>query len=250
MIPKEKISIENFEDKNFKIKLVESNKDAEVERHIDDIKIMRDEINWRVKLAYNGSVIFVSIFTLVTSYILNSEKTEVTDDNIIIIGLSAATLIAIYIGILNANHLVEKRIEYYTLHLQKKILKLEGYPSYSWLSFLYGYKFVKSKFMRVMSSTSNAAVGMFQYGLPIIMAVFILLFLGVKLNAHIEYTLFFIISCVLVFFTFISTLFLLAFLSKMAKEQKLFYDTEVLPYLKMSEVENLNNKVNIKDDTE
>ncbi len=85
----------------------------EVERHIDDIKIMRDEINWRVKLAYNGSVIFVSIFTLLTSYILNSKTTDfsmLTNDDIIVIGLSSTILIAVYIGILSANHLVEKQI--------------------------------------------------------------------------------------------------------------------------------------------
>ncbi len=213
---------------------------SEIERHIDDIKMMRDEINWRVKLAYNGSVIFVSIFSLITSYILNSEKIKVTDDNIIILGLSTSILISIYIGILNANHLVEKRIEYYTLHLQKKILQLEGYPSYSWLSFLYGHKFVKNKFIRVLSSTSSGAVGIFQYGFPIIMSTFILLFLGIKLNAHVKYTLFFVLSCILVFFTFISTLFLLFFLLKMVNEQRLFYDTKILPYLDTQETEKVN----------
>lgn len=208
------------------------------EAHLDEIKSLRDEINWRVRIAYTSSAGFISIFAVIVGVILEQDINDVLkgkDDGLIITGLVLSGLIAMFVGILNSNHLIEKRIELYSLHLQKVIYNQHKEPIYNWLSYLYGFKTKKNSFFVIIEKIFNAGVALFQYALPIILAISILILLNTKLSAYDKYPTLFIFISVLVGISCISSLYLAYFLSIVNKEHTIFYNDYVKKFFDQNE---------------
>src|SRR5690606_41675052 len=58
--------------------LSEAERDKHIVFFLDEIKSMRDEINWRVKMAYTGSLIFLSAITFTISIFFQEEGYALT----------------------------------------------------------------------------------------------------------------------------------------------------------------------------
>ena len=201
------------------------------EKHIDEIKNLREEINWRVKISYTSNVLFLIIISFVSNYVSEPNIFKLRETQISFIGLISVILISMYSSILNGNHLIEKRIELYILHLQKKLFELDNFPHHFWISYLYGYRFKKHKFIRFLSIISSTTVGLFQYAFPIILSMFLLIYLNVNYNAFKTYPFLYIIALIIFLISFLSGLFFLIFVSKLSKEHTIFFNDIVLPYM-------------------
>ncbi|SMC45162.1 hypothetical protein [Moheibacter sediminis] len=151
--------------------------DENVSFYLEEIKSMRDEINWRVKMAYTGSLIFLSAIIIPLSSFFQADNTLVRDikenpDTLTVVGIIALLAISAWAGVQNANHIVEKRIELYTLELMTVVTKITGHPHASWLGFLYGNSFFKNNMKSSIAKTLNASIGFFIYFLPNLVAIF------------------------------------------------------------------------------
>lgn len=217
------------------------------EAHLDEIKSLRDEINWRVRIAYTSSAGFISIFAVIVGVVLKQDMNDIlmgNNEGLIIAGLVFAGLIAMFVGILNSNHLIEKRIELYSLHLQRAIYKKHGEPIYNWLSYLYGYKSVKNPIFTLIEKVFNAGVALFQYALPTILAISILVLLNSKLGAYEKHPTLFIFISTLVVISLFSSLYLAYFLSIVHKEHSIFYKQYVEKFFYDNEKEENENTQN------
>jgi hypothetical protein len=205
------------------------------EAHLDEIKSLRDEINWRVKIAYTSSAGFISVFGVISGIIISQDLEKIArnnSDGLIIIGLLFSGLISMFMGVLNSNALIEKRIELYTLQLQKVMLSEAKEPIYSWLSYMYGYKTKKkSTLFTFIEKTFNAGIALFQYALPIILAISILIVLYYNTSAFDRFPVFYIFITILVAIAFFSSLYLAYFLSIVNKEHTKFYIDSVEPFI-------------------
>ena len=202
------------------------------EKHIDEIKNLREEINWRVKIAYTSNVIFLIVISFISNFIANDRISQLDDKKIELVGLIIIILITMYSSILNGNHLIEKRIELYILQLEKKLFELDNFPHHFWISYLYGYRFKKHKLMRILSVISSTTVGMFQYAFPNLFSLFLLIYLAIKYNAVNNYPFLFSLSTFSLLISFLSALFFILFLSKVAKEHTKYFNETVIPYIK------------------
>lgn len=203
------------------------------ESHLDELKSLRDEINWRVKIAYTSSAVFISVMGALIGALTQKDYNEIIIKNngsVVILGLLFALLIAMFIGIINSNHIVEKRIELYSLNLQKAILVDTTEPIYSWLSYLYGHKNTNSMFFTYIEKIFSGGVAIFQYVLPNFLAILILIILNSKCNACEGYPFLFTFVCILVGIAICSTLYLAYFVSIVNKEHTEFYKDHVEKY--------------------
>lgn len=203
------------------------------EAHLDEIRNLREEVSWRVRIAYTSSAGFISIFAVIVGVVLKQDMNDLlkgNTDSLIIAGLVFSGLIAMFVGILNSNHIIEKRIELYTLHLQKAIIKKYKEPIYSWLSFLYGYKSKKNVFFTIIEKVFNAGVALFQYALPTIIAISILILLNNKLSVYNKFPTLYIFICILIGISFLSSLYLVYILSIVHKQHTMFYKKHVVKF--------------------
>lgn len=207
------------------------------EKHIGEIKILHDEINWRVKVAYTSNVIFLGIVTISSNFLANPKFDNFDNSKISLAGLIIVILISMISAILNGNHLIEKRIEHYILQIQKKLFELDKFPHHFWLSYLYGYRFKNTKIMRFFSVTTSTAIGLFQYIYPIFSASFLLFYLIFNFDSFHHYPILFIFAAFTNIISFISLLYFLAFVSNLSKEHSDFFLEKVKPYIESSKDE-------------
>lgn len=139
-----------------------------IEHYIEEIKNIREELNWRVKIAYTSNLaIFPSLAALAGFLITKNIESE----NLYLITTSLSLIITMYGSLQIFNRMIEKKIEQYILTLQKKIYKKNNKKAiYSWISFLYGDN-LHSNNIILMGYTSI----FYQYFLPNIIGTIILL---------------------------------------------------------------------------
>lgn len=208
--------------------------DNDIAYYLEEIKSMRDEINWRVKMAYTGSLIFLSAIIIPLSSFFQADNTLVKEikenpDTLTVVGIIALLAISAWAGVQNANHIVEKRIELYTLELMKVVSKFTGYPHASWLGFLYGNSFFKNKTQTTIAKYLNASIGFFIYFLPNIVAL--TGWIGIIAFGKIsEYSIWFVIATIFVFITICSTFMFFFYVNKVNKLFTEFYEKKMSVY--------------------
>lgn len=103
--------------------------------YLDDIKNIREELNWRVKIAYTSNITVFPGLAGLASFLLSRDL----DSSLIFIISSILSLIlSMYVNLQVFNRMIEKKIEAYILSIQKKIKKEFHIQTHSWISFLYG----------------------------------------------------------------------------------------------------------------
>lgn len=221
------------------IKENDSNNDKEnlISHYQDEINSMRDEINWRVKMAYTGSLIFLTaiIIPLGSFFQKDNElidKIKSEPQTMTVVGIVVLLAISAWNGVQTANHIVEKRIELYTLELMKIIKNNAGHPYTSWLGFLYGNSFFpNNKIGTSVAKTLNASIGFFIYFLPNIVSLILLIF--IYLNGDLTEVWTKILYIFSVFFVLISvgsTLMFFIYINKVNMMFTKFYKEEMHGY--------------------
>lgn len=215
--------------------------DIEISYYLEEIKSMRDEINWRVKMAYTGSLIFLSAIVVPLSAFFDKDNTLIdyintngkdssgAIDTLTIVGMIAIMAICAWTGVQNANHIIEKRIELYTLELMKVVIKTKGHPYSSWLAYLYGSTFFKNKTKAGIAKLLNASIGFFIYFLPNIISI-LGWFLLVREGTISEYLSWFIILTIFILIVACSTLMFFFYVTKINKDYSRFYKEHIEPY--------------------
>ncbi|WP_425390997.1 hypothetical protein [Ekhidna sp.] len=215
-------------------KILAENNGEVVFYNIEEIRSMRDEINWRVKVAYNSSVAFISVFSFVVVQLFSTENTfidsfESDPDLFIKAGLGIIILIAAWVGVQNANHLIEKRIELYTLDLMKNVYKESSHVFFSWLGFLYGSVFFRRKSKNFIAKFLNASIGLFTYFLPNIIAFGIWLYFLIMIPLK-GYLPFFYLASFFVMIAMSTSFFLFFYVVKVNNNHTKFYKEVMQPY--------------------
>lgn len=103
--------------------------------YIDDIKNIREELNWRVKLSYTSNITIFPGVTGLASFLLSK---DLNADSMYIIASTLSLILSMYVNLQVFNRLIEKKIELYILDIQKKLKDEFGIKTHSWISFLYG----------------------------------------------------------------------------------------------------------------
>lgn len=103
--------------------------------YLDDIKNIREELNWRVKIAYTSNITVFPGLAGLASFLLSRDL-----DSLVIFTISSilSLILSMYVNLQVFNRMVEKKIEAYILSIQKKIKNEFHIQSHSWISFLYG----------------------------------------------------------------------------------------------------------------
>lgn len=203
---------------------------------LEEIKSMRDEINWRVKMAYTGSFIFISAIVIPLGSFFDDGNTLLDrlredNDTFTLVGVILLIAITAWSGVQNANHIIEKRIELYTLDLMYAVTKATGHPHASWLGFLYGNTFFRSKVKTFLAKTFNASIGFFIYFLPNIVAL-IGLFALYRYGNWREYFVWMSFASFFVAITVGSTIMFFFYVSKVNNAFTRFYNDEMLHYFR------------------
>ena len=204
------------------------------EGHLDELKSLRDEINWRVKIAYTSIATFISVVVFALGFIVDREQNKIAGNlsgYIPLAILLIAGLISMFMGILNANHIIEKKIELYSLKIQRKIMQEAGEPVYSWLSFLYGYKSKENMLFTFLEKLFSASIGIFQYAIPNLLALTIIIVIANKTPIIKDYTFLYIIIAILVGLSILSSIYLGFFVSIINKEHGAHYHKYVRKFL-------------------
>lgn len=209
-------------------------KNTIVSNYLEEIKSMRDEINWRVKMAYTGSLIFITAVLIPVTNFSDKEVSFVNElkknpDTLTIVCLIALLAISAWAGVQNANHIIEKRIELYSLELMKVVKNISGHPHASWLGFLYGNSFFSRKWKSSVAKTLNASIGFFVYFLPNVVAIAIWIFL-LNYGKIENYKFWFIVVTFFVIVAVSTTIMFFFYVNKVNKEFTSFYKSEMSNY--------------------
>lgn len=213
---------------------VDLNKNEIVIFNIEEIKSMREEINWRVKAAYNSSIAFISVITFIIGQLFNRENDIINSiqnnpDLFMMTSIAMLIIISAWVGVQNANHLIEKRIELYSLDLMKKIHSTSKHIFFSWLGYLYGKVYFRRRVKNFLARLLNASIGFFVYFLPNLIAFGIWIFL-IRNSDVSNYLIFFILATFFLAIS-ISTSFLLFFyVIKVNKRYTEFHKNYMEPY--------------------
>lgn len=82
--------------------------------YIDDLKSIREELNWRVKIAYTSNLTVFPGLAGLASFLLSKDL----DANIVyIIACTISLLLSMYVNLQVFNRLIEKKIELYILKI-------------------------------------------------------------------------------------------------------------------------------------
>lgn len=202
--------------------------------NIEEIKSMREEINWRVKAAYNSSIAFISVITFIVGQLFNSENkiiVSIKEDPDLFTMTSIAILIVIsaWVGVQNANHLIEKRIELYSLGLMKTMYSTSEHIFFSWLGYLYGNKFFSNNFSNGIAKFLNASIGFFIYFLPNLIAFSLWVYL-IKLGNLEGYFWPFALGTFFVFIAILTSFLLFFYVIKVSRRYTKFHKKYMEPY--------------------
>ena len=224
-----------------------------MEHHIEDIKNIREELNWRVKIAYTSNVAFYTIILFVLGAFLQQNMQvsllELKKTNIdLYVGIfsTITILLAVFATTLTANHMVEKKIELYILQIQKKILKASSrekieIPKFSWISFLYANEhegYLKSKKSRRKWYYAALAIHpALQYGLPNVFPLCVFIFTCQYFCQLIWFVqLYCILAGLICAASCFQVIMFFLYFNKMSAEHRNFFKDHVDPYFK-------NNKI-------
>lgn len=201
-------------------------------QYIEEINNLTDEMNWRVKLAYTSNFTIISIILFTLGLFLNKEVHEIRGNERMYayILLSMSIVISMYTSVVNANHLVEKRMELYFLKLQLLIFRETNVPLFCWLPFLYADQMFKSKILNFIQHITSGVYGFFQYLLPNLIAASFLLILPSFLGASNIPRLFYIIASFFCILSTLSTFVFFIFFFHLKSLQSSFYEEYFLPF--------------------
>lgn len=216
--------------------------DPIVRQHIEEIQRMRGEIDWRVRAAYTSSLAFISIISFVVSTLFDENNTfreqAENDDPVFLYALMGITaFLAAFLGVQNANHLIEKRIELYSLHLIKRVKQLTGQPFAMWLPFLYGHPIFRRRQANSWAKVLNASIGFFQYFMPNMIMLGLCAGLWFKYYGLGPDTLPWWTPIGMVFVSFFvllaagTTIYFFSFMKRLDSQMTRFYKHDVAPYL-------------------
>lgn len=199
--------------------------------HLNELLSMREEVNWRVKMSYTSYAAFFTLFGFGAT-LFSKDLVELDGHQLYFIYNGISILISTFVGVMNANHIIEKRLELYMLELQRIMFKIEKYPHHYWLSFLYGYKDYKnSTWLSTIAKYLRASVGFFIYLIPILASGLLLfyscrqLFCGCTIGQ-----IFGIISWLIWLLAFGSLILLVINMSSLSNKHEKFYNTNVIAY--------------------
>jgi len=220
-----------------------------MEHHIDDIKNIREELNWRVKITYTSTAVFYTVIIFVLGiFVQEGRRFDMEDANLFIsLSSTISMLITLFAVTLTANHLTEKKIELYILQIQKKILKSSPrakteIPKFSWISFLYadeyGHYLKSGKFVQRLHNFAIYVHPVFQFILPNLISLFILGliayqgFCGEQMfcKAHIVTLVYYIFVCIMCLASFILIAAFLIFFKKVKDEHRDFFYKHIHSY--------------------
>ena len=219
-----------------------------MDKHIEDIKNIREELNWRVKISYTSTTIFYAVIIFALNIFLqNDKKFEVKENvNLFVFVCSTISMLMILFAVtLIANHLTEKKIELYILQIQKKILKKSSderieIPRFSWISFLYADEYrcylEARKFHQYLHNFALYIHPIFQFVLPILISLFILLLVFFFVintyycKVHIIALVYYIVICLMGLSSVPLAIAFLIFFKKLKKEHRSFFYTHIHPY--------------------
>ena len=232
-----------------------------IEHHIEDIKNIREELSWRVKIAYTSNVAFYTIILFVLGALLQ-EKTQISlielkKSNIdLYVGIfsTIVILLAVFATTLTANHMVEKKIELYILQIQKKILKKSPdekieIPKFSWISFLYaneheGYLKTKKKSRKWYYGALSIHPAL-QYGLPNLLPLFILIHTCFSFCPLVWFMkIYYVIAGLIWAASCFQVIMFFKYFNKMSAEHREFFEKHVDPYFKSNPQKEENMKNN------
>jgi len=210
--------------------------DHALQHTVEEIKSMRAEINWRVQSAYASSIAFIAFLGFAGQTIFSSSSTlmiKLQSDPQLLFIVATCTLIIIsaWVGVQNANHLIEKRIELYTLDLLKSIYANYNHVFFAWLGFLYGSTYFNNKFGNGVAKFLNASIGMFIYLLPNVVALIIWIYMLCNFNIS-EHWLFFSAASVFFMVSMGSSFMFFFYIIKIDKLYTDFYKKVMKPYYK------------------
>lgn len=183
--------------------------------YIDDLKSIREELNWRVKIAYTSNLTVFPGLAGLASFLLSKDL----DANIVyIIACTISLLLSMYVNLQVFNRLIEKKIELYILKIQKQLEEGYNIKSHSWISYLYG---MPSRF-----SVVGYLSLFYQYIFPNIISTIILFVPSYKcmfwtLNGYL--IAFFAISLLLNMLSYAIILIFILFFKNVRKEHYEFY---------------------------
>lgn len=215
-----------------------------MEHHIEDIKNIREELNWRVKITYTSTAVFYTVIIFILGiFVQEGNRFDIEDKNLFVsLSSTISMLITLFAVTLTANHLTEKKIELYILQIQKKILKGSPrakieIPKFSWISFLYADEYghyVKSgKFIQGLHNFAIYVHPVCQFILPNLVSMFILgliAYLGFH-GAHIMAVIYYIFVCIMCLAAFLLTAAFLMFFKRVKDEHRDFFYKHIHPYL-------------------
>lgn len=74
--------------------------------YLDDIKNIREELNWRVKVAYTSNItVFPAIITIATFF----QSLELSTDNALFVSGVISLVLSMYVTLQVINRIVEKK---------------------------------------------------------------------------------------------------------------------------------------------
>lgn len=197
---------------------------------------MREEINWRVKAAYNSSIAFISVIAFIIGQLYSQDNKIVDsfekDPNLVTItSIGVLVILSAWVIVQNANHLIEKRIELYSLTLIQKIYDVSGHVFFSWLGYLYGKIFFRQRFKNKVSKLLNASIGFCIYFLPNLIAFLLWCQLWVNENLA-RYYMWFFIASLFVLISILTSFLLFFYVIKIDRRYTDFYKEYMEPYYK------------------
>lgn len=190
-------------------------KDENLEYYIDDLKTIREELNWRVKISYTSNMTIFPGLAGIASFLLSQ---EFDTDMVYIIACTISLLLSMYVNLQVFNRLIEKKIELYILTIQKKLNSDYNINTHSWISYLYGRP---SRF-----SIIGYLSLFYQYLFPNIISTIILLIplyqcAFWKLNMYL--VIFFIVALSLNILSYVIILIFIFFFKNVRQEHCTFY---------------------------
>ena len=219
---------------------IDLNQNEIVVFNIEEIKSMREEINWRVKAAYNSSIAFISVITFVIGQLFNSENEiiesiEKDPDLFMMTSIAMLIVISAWVGVQNANHLIEKRIELYSLDLMKTIYATSEHIFFSWLGYLYGKVYFRRRVKNLVAKLLNASIGFFIYFLPNLIAFGLWIYL-LQFKEIQNYMPMFVLASFFILIAILTSFLLFFYVIKVNLRYTKFHDKYMEPYFKSHRV--------------
>ena len=206
----------------------------EIQHGLDEIKGMREEINWRVKVAYNSSLIFLSVIAFTVGTLFNSDnkllEAIITNPELKVqVGIALVVLISAWVGVQNANHIIEKRIELYTLSVYRVISEAGDRTYFGWIPYLYGSRFFEKSGANSAAKVLNASIGLFIYLLPNAIGIGVWVYLLV-FNDISQYSFYFVIATIFLVIAIGTSALLFAYVIKLNNRSVEFYSRKMRPF--------------------